>query len=98
MILVAGGVAAEMEQAVLNCEAVAQEFGISLCTCAITFTVYCSENLSADGQQQTEDILQSFLSRNKRCGDSSPMDVEKISTIGHSPLVLYVLVPALPKG
>jgi len=100
MILVAGGVAAEMEQAVLNCEAVAQEFEISLCTCAITFTVYCSENIGADGQQQTEDILQSFLLRNKRCGDSdsSPTDVEKISTIGHPPLVLYVLVPALPKG
>lgn len=103
MTLVPGGAATEMKQALHNCEAVARAFDASLSRAAINFTIYCSEIAGRVGLQQVEEKLQDFLStvdENCEAGEERgpSLQYSETSSAVPSPLVLYVLVPALPKG
>jgi len=99
MALVKGGATLEMQQALENCEAVAGAFKASLRRDAVVITVYCSNALSVKDQAQVEGCLHEFLVEDEEDGDdqgrgSYMRPDRKIP----NPLILFVLVPALPKG
>lgn len=99
MALVQGGATVEMQQALKNCEEVAGAFKASLRRDAVAITIYCSIALSVEDQAQVERCLHEFLIEDEEDGDDqgrrSYMSTNwKIP----NPLILFVLVPALPKG
>lgn len=98
MALVQGGATLEMQQALKNCEAVAGAFKASLRGDAVAITVYCSNALSDKDQAQVESCLNEFLTYgDEDADDEGSVSYSKCMKIP-SPLILFVLVPALPKG
>ncbi|RDX76651.1 mug71, partial [Mucuna pruriens] len=92
MNLCNGGPGVELEQALMNSEAVANCFNCSISTSAIVFVIYCSERVSSlerlDIQEKQETILRQMKISHLQEGDTyKALD----------PLILYVLVPDLPK-
>ena len=103
MELVQGGATLEMRQAMKNCEAVAEAFKVSLRGDAIAITIYCSAALTIEDQVQVEHCLQEFLhaEAEEDTGSDESHSQYRISRylkIIPKPLVLFLLVPALPKG
>lgn len=92
MNLCKGGPGVELEQALKNSEAVAKCFNCSISTSAIVFVVYCSKRISSlerlDIQEKHETILRQTRISNFQEGNSCK---------ALDSLVLYVLVPDLPK-
>ncbi|KAI0530621.1 hypothetical protein KFK09_000166 [Dendrobium nobile] len=90
MLLQPGGPAAEMDQALLNCEAVANCFKSSIATSAIIIIVYCSTSISSFEMAEIQNLMEYFLKHHSTHHDGF---------LGaYNPIVLYVLVPNLPKG
>lgn len=103
MALVPGGVTLEMQQAMTNCEAVAGAFKLSLRGDAIAITIYCSASLSVQDQAEVECCLHDFLHAEAGVdaganGFYNQRNMRIDSKIISNPLILFVLVPALPKG
>lgn len=89
MTLRSGGPAIEIEQALLNSEAIANCFNCSLVSCAILLTVYCAASLTFRERTEIQHKMESFFD-----DDSDSIDVKRVS----GPIFLYILAPALPKG
>lgn len=99
MALVQGGATLEMQQALKNCEAVAGAFKVSLRRDAVAITVYCSNALSVKDQAQVEYCLHEFLEEDEDDGDDQGREsYRRHNWKIRNPLILFVLVPALPKG
>ncbi|KAG0586955.1 hypothetical protein KC19_2G130800 [Ceratodon purpureus] len=100
MELVQGGATLEMRQAMKNCEAVAEAFKVSLRGDAIAITIYCSAALTIEDQVQVEHCLQEFLhaEAEEDTGSDESHRISRYLKIIPKPLVLFLLVPALPKG
>ncbi|XP_057476427.1 diphthine--ammonia ligase isoform X2 [Actinidia eriantha] len=92
MSLCSGGPAAELEQALQNSEAVAKCFHCSISTSAILFIIYCSAYISLSEKISIQDKLDTFLKQMKVLNLCSENKSEVLD-----PIVLYVLVPDLPK-
>ncbi|XP_012089348.1 diphthine--ammonia ligase isoform X2 [Jatropha curcas] len=92
MTLCGGGPAAELEQALENSEAVAKSFGCSICTSTIVFTIYCSRRIPLSERLEIQDKRESFLKRMTML-EQDKGNMQKVL----DPIVLYVLVPDLPK-
>jgi len=92
MTLCNGGPAAELEQALLNSEAVAKCFNCSISTSAIAFVVYCSACLVSLNLTELQKKWEGFLEqlRDLHSAEGSGSKVP-------DPVLLFVLVPALPK-
>lgn len=92
MLLCSGGPAAELEQALHNSEAVAKCFHCSISTSAIFFIIYCSEHIPSSERTTIQDKLDTILKQMKLlhlCSENKPEVLDS--------MVLYVLVPDLPK-
>lgn len=90
MLLHPGGPAAEMDQALLNCEAVANCFKSSLATSSISITVYCSAFISSFEMAEIQNRMEYFLKQNM---------TQNEGFLGAcNPIILYVLVPNLPRS
>lgn len=83
MLLCSGGAIAELDQALKNCEAVAESFDCSIASSAISLLIYCSTSLTVAERIEVEHRQKSFLHK-------------KISET-QSTIFLYVLAPNLPK-
>lgn len=92
MSLVPGGAASEMAQALKNCKAVGEVFTQPFMSSVLSFTVYCSLPLGVKGIKEVEGVLDEFLST------ESSVEPSSNGSISAKPLVLYILLPALPKG
>lgn len=90
MTLCNGGSTAELEQALVNCEAVASSFNCSISTSAILFVVYCSQNIPSSERIKIQNKHDIFL-KEMRLRDKQSMLKALV------PISLYVLVPDLPK-
>ncbi|KAK8937127.1 hypothetical protein KSP39_PZI012557 [Platanthera zijinensis] len=89
MLLHPGGPTAEMDQALLNCEAVANCFKCSIATSSIFITVYCSAFISSFEMAGIQNRMEYFLKQNRAHNEGF---------LGAcNPIILYVLVPNLPK-
>lgn len=82
MTLCGGGPIGELEQALVNSEAIAKSFNCSIMTSAILFVIYCSKSTSKLDRISLQEKQNSFLNQTKRL---------------LNPVFLYVLVPDLPK-
>uniref|UniRef100_A0A6M2E9K7 Diphthine--ammonia ligase n=1 Tax=Populus davidiana TaxID=266767 RepID=A0A6M2E9K7_9ROSI len=92
MMLCNGGPSAELEQALGNSEAVANVFNCSVSTSAIVFTIYCSAHTPLPERLKIQEKQDSFLKQMKL------LQLDKGSKCKIlDPILLYVLVPDLPK-
>ncbi|CAA7403953.1 unnamed protein product [Spirodela intermedia] len=91
MTLCPGGPTAEMEQALENCEAVANCFNGSITSSAILLIIYCSARLTLSERHEIQLKVETFLKRRAfslpHVGSADVLD----------PIFLYVLAPDLPK-
>ncbi|KAK4754754.1 hypothetical protein SAY87_008511 [Trapa incisa] len=92
MNLCSGGPLAELEQALENSEAVANSFGCSISTSSIIFIVYCSANISPLERCRIQDNLYVILKKIRSSYNSGSL--KRVL----DPIVLYALVPNLPKS
>ncbi|CAL5419541.1 unnamed protein product [Camellia sinensis] len=92
MLLCSGGPTAELELALQNSEAVAKCFHCSISTSAILFTIYCSAYIPSSDRITIQDKLNTFLKQMKLLNLRGENKTEVLDSI-----VLYVLVPDLPK-
>ncbi|XP_024968604.1 diphthine--ammonia ligase isoform X1 [Cynara cardunculus var. scolymus] len=91
MSLCSGGPAAELEQSLLNSEAVAKCFNCSISTSTILFVIYCSESTSTLDRISMQEKHNAVLSKMKLLN----LD-QRLSGVLDQ-FFLYVLVPDLPK-
>ncbi|KAJ8760522.1 hypothetical protein K2173_015189 [Erythroxylum novogranatense] len=91
MTLCNGGPIAELEQALENSEAVAKNFGCSVSLSAIFFTIYCSTSIPLSERISIQEKQELFLKQRRL----REVDGNKCQVL--DPIVLYVLVPSLPK-
>lgn len=91
MALVPGGVASEMKQALKNSEAVAQVFSASLVHSSVSILVYCSMSAGTSEIKEAEIVLKKFL---RSCEHEIDAEVLCLASVP----IIYVQVPALPKG
>ncbi|KAJ6837751.1 diphthine--ammonia ligase isoform X1 [Iris pallida] len=91
MVLRCEGAAAEMEQALENCEAVANNFNSSLAS-AILLVIYCSATVASSERNEIENMIKFFLRRRV-----SHLQKERLPR-SSDPIFLYTLAPSLPKG
>lgn len=94
MLLCDEGPSLEFQQALENSEAVAKCFNCSISTTAVCLVIYCSASLSSSdriaiGKQKDVCLEQMKLQLNN--GRKSNMPVVE------DPVILYILVPDLPK-
>ena len=82
MSLCSGGPTAELQQALVNSEAIANAFNSSITSSAILFVIYCSKSTSKSDRISLQEKQNSFFNQTK------PV---------LNPVFLYVLVPDLPK-
>lgn len=92
MTLCNGGPAAELEQALLNSEAVAKCFDCSISTSSVGFTVYCSARVVSLNLTQLQEKWVGFLDQLRDLHSA-----EKSGSKVPDPVLLFVLVPDLPK-
>lgn len=92
MTLCAGGPTGELEQALVNSEAVAKCFGASISTSAILLVIYCSKRIPSSERIRIQEKLDMFLKQRR----SLQLGKESNSTV-LDPVFLYVLAPDLPK-
>nr|XP_025646561.1 diphthine--ammonia ligase-like [Arachis hypogaea] len=92
MNLCSGGASAELELALKNCEAVAKCSNCSISTSAIMFVVYCSKRVSSSERHDMQEKLETILTQMRI------FQLQEQNTCkALDPIVLYVLVPNLPK-
>ncbi|CAN6462095.1 unnamed protein product [Victoria cruziana] len=90
MALCVGGATMELKQAVRNCEAVANSFDCDLVSSGILVVVYCSEAMTSSEKVQIQKEEEMLFKREKSLeleGNSQALN----------PMILYILVPNLPK-
>ncbi|GMG99571.1 hypothetical protein Nepgr_001411 [Nepenthes gracilis] len=92
MTLCKGGPVVELEQALVNSEAVAKCFNCSISTCAVVFVIYCSTHIPSSERTKVQKKQEVFLEQLK----TKQSDRGTSSTV-LDPVVLFVLVPDLPK-
>lgn len=92
MTLCDGGIVSELEKALSNSEAVANCFHCSISSSAISFIVYCSMQSVSLNRTEVEATWEGFIEQLKD-NYSANGSVSPIC----DPLVLFVLVPELPK-
>ncbi|KAJ4967676.1 hypothetical protein NE237_014377 [Protea cynaroides] len=92
MTLCSGGPTAEMEQALNNCEAVAKCFNCSIAYSSILLIIYCSASSTSGQRIKIHERLESFLKERKLDEVDNGCMCKVSNTI-----ILYVLVPDLPK-
>lgn len=92
MCICNGGPAAELEQALSNSEAVAKCFNCSISTSTIAFIVYCSTRLESLSRTEVREKWEGFLEQLRDLHSA-----EGSKYIVFDPVVLFVLVPDLPK-
>ncbi|XP_057518322.1 diphthine--ammonia ligase isoform X2 [Amaranthus tricolor] len=90
MTLCNGGVTSELEQALLNSEAIANSFGCSISSSAISFVVYCSRRTVSVDMTELQYKWEEFMKQFKKLHSA------KRSSL-FDPILLFVLVPELPK-
>lgn len=95
MLLTSGGAGVQMQQALMNCEAVANVFGCSLGPSLISLTVYCPTSLTSCERSEVHDALEKIIHHGTAMSGDSNITTEKHEKC--RPLVLYILVSALPK-
>ncbi|XP_022149928.1 diphthine--ammonia ligase isoform X2 [Momordica charantia] len=91
MTLCSGGATNELEQALENCEAVAECFNSSICTSSVIFVTYCSTHIQPEERRKIQDKLHGALEE-MRHSDKDSLS-KALDTI-----FLYINVPNLPKG
>ncbi|XP_010935947.1 diphthine--ammonia ligase isoform X2 [Elaeis guineensis] len=89
MMLCSGGPADEVEQALLNSEAVANYFNSSIAS-AILFVIYCSASLTSSQRTEVQHKMEYLIG-------------QRVSGLQHKsrisdPIFLYILATDLPKG
>lgn len=94
MLLCDGGPALEFQQALENSEAIAKSFNCSISTSAVSLVIYCSISLNSSDRIAIENQKDVCLTRMK-----SSLNNERRSNMPLviCPVILYVLVPDLPK-
>jgi len=95
MLLTSGGAGVQMQQALMNCEAVANIFRCSLGSSLISLTVYCPISLTLCERSEVHDALDKFIRHGTAMSGDSNVTTDKPEK--SRPLVLYILVSALPK-
>lgn len=93
MALHEGGVAAELEKALENSEAVAKCFKCSISASTIIFVIYCSTLTPPSERFHIQEKLDVFLKQINVSHFHKESTSEALN-----PIFLYVLVPGLPKG
>ena len=91
MILRTGDPGEETDQALKNCEAVANSFNGSLSSSSILLVTYCSSRLTLPERNEVQLKVEAFL----KCGASS-LSCTGLSSVP-DPVFLYILAPDLPK-
>ncbi|KAH6762662.1 endoribonuclease [Perilla frutescens var. hirtella] len=94
MLLCDEGPALEFQQALENSEAVAKCFNCSISTSAVCLIIYCSASLSSSDRiaiDNQKDVCLTQMKLRLNSGSKSNRPVV------NSPVILYILVPDLPK-
>ncbi|XP_057872769.2 diphthine--ammonia ligase isoform X3 [Cryptomeria japonica] len=96
MLLVSGGAGVQMQQALINCEAVVKEFGCKLVSSLISLTVYCPAFLTSCERSEICNTLVKYMHKETTLGGDS----SKITRNSESnrPPILFILAAMLPKG
>ncbi|PIN01284.1 putative translation initiation inhibitor UK114/IBM1 [Handroanthus impetiginosus] len=94
MLLRDKGPTLELQQALENSEAVAKCFNCSISTSSIALVIYCSSSLNSSDRSAIENqkvisLAQMKLQLNSGSGSNMP--------VVNRPVILYILVPDLPK-
>ncbi|KAL3647697.1 hypothetical protein CASFOL_008665 [Castilleja foliolosa] len=95
MLLLEEGPALEFQQALVNAEAVAKSFNSSIWTSAVALIIYFSVSLSSSERVAIENQKDAFLAEMKLGLISGSRS--KVATVD-GPIILYILVPDLPKS
>ncbi|XP_072967523.1 diphthine--ammonia ligase isoform X1 [Typha angustifolia] len=90
MTLCPGNPTSELEQALLNCEEVANCFCSSIASSTILFVIYCSAYLTSSERSEIQCRMEQF-------SELELSDLHHSSRIS-DPIFLYILAPDLPKG
>lgn len=93
MLIVDEGPASELKQALENSEAVANCFNCSVALSALFLIIYCSKSLNSSDRIAIENQKNVCLTQMKLRSHSQSMSMPLVG----DPIVLYVLVPDLPK-
>lgn len=94
MLLCTQGPTLEFQQALQNSEAVARCFNCSVSTSSIALTIYCSKHLSFSDRIAIENQMGvSLVQMNSGLNSGSTSSMSLVN----DPVVLYILVPDLPK-
>ncbi|XP_010690466.1 diphthine--ammonia ligase isoform X2 [Beta vulgaris subsp. vulgaris] len=92
MTLCDGGITSELEQALLNSEAIANCFRCSISTSTISFIVYCSAQTVSLNRTEVQDKWEGLLEQLKLLY-SAKGSVSEV----FAPILLFILAPQLPK-
>ncbi|KAL3819364.1 hypothetical protein ACJIZ3_005269 [Penstemon smallii] len=93
MLLCDKGPALELEQALKNAEAVAKCFNCSISKSAIALVIYCSISLNSSDRVVVENQMDICFKQMKSLDSGSRSNGPVIN----DPIILYILVPDLPK-
>ncbi|KAL8551962.1 hypothetical protein ACS0TY_000856 [Phlomoides rotata] len=94
MLLHSDGPALELQQALQSSEAVAKCFNCSISTTAIALVIYCSVSLSSSDRIVIENQKDVYIAEMKlRLNSGSRSNLPVVN----DPVILYILVPDLPK-
>lgn len=94
MLLCDKGPALEFQQALENSEAVAKSFNCSISITAVSLVIYCSMSLSSSDRIAIDNQKDVCLAQMK----SGLNNGKKLNTpLVKGPVILYILVPDLPK-
>lgn len=94
MLLCDEGPSLEFQQALENSEAVARSFNCSISTTAVCVVIYCSASLSSSDRiaiDNQKDVCLAQMKLRLKYESRSNMPVVD------GPVILYILVPDLPK-
>ncbi|XP_010558739.1 PREDICTED: diphthine--ammonia ligase isoform X2 [Tarenaya hassleriana] len=92
MTLCKEGAMAELKQALINSEAIAETFNCSISSSAISFVVFCSARVTQSERLELHNKFVAFLDQ----GRSARQVRGKMPDV-LDPIFLYVLIPDLPK-
>ncbi|XP_021776073.1 diphthine--ammonia ligase-like isoform X2 [Chenopodium quinoa] len=92
MTLCDDGIISELDQALLNSEAIADSFRCSISSSAISFVVYCSIQTVSLNRVDMQDKWEGFLEQLKKLHSAKRSGFKVFD-----PILLFVLVPQLPK-
>lgn len=94
MLLCDEGPALEFQQALENSEAVAKCFNCSISTTTVSLVIYCSVSLSSSDRIAIENQKDVCLAQMKlRLNTGSRFNMPVVN----GPVILYIIVPDLPK-